>query len=189
MGEIGRIFGMSFPEPCFKFTIDAEGGYSNDPNDPGLETKYGISKAAHPDVDIKNLTKYGAMKIYKEEYWDPYKCGSFAWPLSLAYFDFLITTGSSAVIIRLQRAINYLLSPNTEIESLLVLNRGPLKVDGIIGPKTIKAGQSLPPISLANTLTALRLDYYISLPQFSHYGRGWSNRIRKMLMVIAKSKE
>ena len=34
-----------------------EGGYVNDPDDPGGETKYGISKKAYPKIDIKNLTK------------------------------------------------------------------------------------------------------------------------------------
>ena len=34
-----------------------EGGYVNDPKDPGGETNFGIAKRSHPDVDIKNLTK------------------------------------------------------------------------------------------------------------------------------------
>lgn len=48
----------------------AEGGYVNDPRDPGGETKFGISKANHPDVDIKSLTERQARDIYKVEYWD-----------------------------------------------------------------------------------------------------------------------
>ena len=41
-----------------------EGGYVNDPDDPGGETNFGIAKRSHPDVDIKNLTKDGAKEIY-----------------------------------------------------------------------------------------------------------------------------
>ena len=37
-----------------------EGGYVNDPDDPGGETNFGIAKRSHPDVDIANLTKDGA---------------------------------------------------------------------------------------------------------------------------------
>lgn len=50
-----------------------EGGYTNDPKDPGGETKWGISKRAHPNEDIKNLTLERAMEIYRKEYWDVYK--------------------------------------------------------------------------------------------------------------------
>lgn len=49
-----------------------DGGYTNNPIDPGGETKFGISKRANPDVDIKNLTLEGAMDIYKTKYWDIY---------------------------------------------------------------------------------------------------------------------
>lgn len=53
-------------------TMTLEGGYINDPNDPGGETKYGISKRAHPNLDIKALTKPEAVKIYREEYWNEF---------------------------------------------------------------------------------------------------------------------
>lgn len=50
-----------------------EGGYVNDPNDKGGETKFGISKRAYPNVDIKNLTVDKAKSIYKQDYWDKIK--------------------------------------------------------------------------------------------------------------------
>jgi hypothetical protein len=49
-----------------------DGGYTNNPADPGGETKYGISKRANPDVDIKALTLEQATDIYKTKYWDIY---------------------------------------------------------------------------------------------------------------------
>lgn len=48
--------------------LKREGGYSADPADPGGETKFGISKRAHPDVDIKALTKEAALEIYRQQY-------------------------------------------------------------------------------------------------------------------------
>ena len=42
--------------------LQHEGGYVNDPNDLGGETKYGITKRFYPDVDIKNLTKEAPIK-------------------------------------------------------------------------------------------------------------------------------
>lgn len=50
-----------------------DGGYTNDPNDPGGETKWGISKRANPDLDIKNLTIDKALERYKLKYYDIYK--------------------------------------------------------------------------------------------------------------------
>lgn len=50
--------------------LEVEGGYVNHPNDPGGETKYGISKRAYPNLDIRNLTPEAALAIYRRDYWD-----------------------------------------------------------------------------------------------------------------------
>src|SRR5437660_12165949 len=49
--------------------LEHEGGYSFDPNDPGGETKYGISRKAYPGLDVKSLTLEQAKAIYKRDYW------------------------------------------------------------------------------------------------------------------------
>ena len=65
---------MSYERHNFKtamaFVRKWEGGYVNDPDDPGGETKYGISKRAYPNEDIKNLTRERAEYLYKRDYWD-----------------------------------------------------------------------------------------------------------------------
>jgi lysozyme family protein len=61
-------------ENAIKKVLINEGGYVDDPNDRGGETKFGISKLAYPDVDIKNLTTDGAKAIYKKDYWDRLNC-------------------------------------------------------------------------------------------------------------------
>ncbi|GIW22249.1 MAG: hypothetical protein KatS3mg068_1256 [Candidatus Sericytochromatia bacterium] len=48
-------------------TLKWEGGYVNDPKYPGGETKFGISKAFYPTLDIKNLTLQKAKEIYKKK--------------------------------------------------------------------------------------------------------------------------
>jgi len=58
---------------AIKKVLISEGGYVNDPDDAGGETKYGISKRSYPDVDIKNLTVDKAKDIYKRDYWDKIK--------------------------------------------------------------------------------------------------------------------
>jgi Glycosyl hydrolase 108 len=51
--------------------LEHEGGYVNDPNDPGGETNFGISKRAYPDLDIRALTREGAIGFYRRDYWTP----------------------------------------------------------------------------------------------------------------------
>lgn len=53
--------------------LENEGGYDNDPKDPGGETKYGISKKTYPNLNIKDLTKDEAIEIYRKDWykkWD-----------------------------------------------------------------------------------------------------------------------
>ncbi|ETZ07377.1 hypothetical protein P618_200441 [Holospora obtusa F1] len=47
-----------------------EGGYSDDPDDDGGETKFGISKRSYPHVDVDALTVEQAKNIYKRDFWD-----------------------------------------------------------------------------------------------------------------------
>ena len=58
------VFSLAIP-----IVLKNEGGYINDPADPGGETNFGISKASYPNVDIKNLTVAQAMAIYARDFW------------------------------------------------------------------------------------------------------------------------
>jgi len=53
-------------------TLAREGGakFTDVPSDKGGATKYGISQAAYPNLDIRNLTEQQARDIYKRDYWD-----------------------------------------------------------------------------------------------------------------------
>ena len=51
---------------AFDFVLGREGGYVNDPHDPGGETNFGITKRDHPDLDIKNLSIKKAREIYTD---------------------------------------------------------------------------------------------------------------------------
>ena len=74
-------------DKAFELIIGLEGDYSNDPQDPGGETKYGICKTYNPDVDIKNLDLQGAKKIYLEKYWIPSGCDEAEYPMDIILFD------------------------------------------------------------------------------------------------------
>jgi lysozyme family protein len=74
------------------FVLRHEGGYVNDAADPGGETKFGISKRAHPDVDIKSLIERDAADIYLRDYWLP-TCDILAWPKDVIFFDTAVNMG------------------------------------------------------------------------------------------------
>lgn len=87
---------MSFFDAAFSIVIGEEGGYVNDPHDPGGETKFGISKRAYPNLDIKNLTLEDAKAIYKRDYWDVMGCDALSWEMALIAFDAAVNQGVGA---------------------------------------------------------------------------------------------
>jgi lysozyme family protein len=83
---------------ALKFVLAHEGGYVNDPKDPGGETKWGISKKTYPSLDIKNLSPEQASEIYAKDYWDPCGCDTLGWPLSAVAFDSAVNLGPVRII-------------------------------------------------------------------------------------------
>ena len=79
------------------FTLKWEGGYSNYPDDPGEETKWGIAKRYHPELDIRNLTAEQAASIYAAEYWDAVGCDAIPFPECVAVFDTAVNLGVGRV--------------------------------------------------------------------------------------------
>lgn len=78
---------------CVDWILKWEGGYVNDPADPGGETHWGISKRSYPDLDIRNLTKQEAIEIYRKDYWEASRSNTFPWPLCLVHFNASVNTG------------------------------------------------------------------------------------------------
>ena len=152
---------VSFNE-IIEVVLHHEGGYVNDPKDPGGETNFGIAKRSHPDVDIKNLTKDGAKEIYKEHYWDRNKVESLSEELRHIYFDMCVNQGRGRAVKILQRAAN---------------GKGAnLKVDGGMGPKTIAAMDGVE----LDRVRAYRVKYYADLvtrkPDLEKFYFGWFRR-------------
>jgi len=78
-----------------EFTLSWEGGYVNNPADPGGETKYGISKRSYPKLDIKGLTIAQAKHIYFTDFWTPIGCEALNYPECLAFFDIGVISGKA----------------------------------------------------------------------------------------------
>ena len=75
------------------FVLKWEGGYVNDPRDPGGETNMGISKNSYPALDIANLTRDQAVAIYQRDYWQASGADKLPWPLCLMHFDTAVNAG------------------------------------------------------------------------------------------------
>lgn len=80
-------------DKALAFVLKWEGGYTCDPDDPGGETRWGISKRAHPGLDIANLTEEQAAEIYRTEYWDGAGCDDLPYPLDVCIFDCAVNCG------------------------------------------------------------------------------------------------
>ncbi len=143
--------------------LEHEGGYVDDPTDAGGETKYGISKRAYPDEDIKELTVERAKELYKRDYWDRFRTGSLPDRLRHIYVDMCINMGGGRAIKILQEACNS-------------KNANKIDVDGGIGPATIKAASSVEPFRLR----AYRVMFYAELvmkkPDQERFWVGWFRR-------------
>jgi hypothetical protein len=68
------VGGQGAPSGGFQSAVEQvfkhEGGYSASDGNTGAPVNFGINQKANPDIDVKNLTKAEAAKIYKERYWD-----------------------------------------------------------------------------------------------------------------------
>ena len=149
-------------DDIIEVVLEHEGGYVNDPQDPGGETNFGIAKRSHPDVDIKNLTKDGAKEIYYKDYWIKNRVPQMPEDLKHIYFDMCVNQGRGRAVNILQRAAN--------------AKGADLKVDGGLGPKTIG---SLKNVELER-VRAYRIKYYADLvtrkPDLEKFYFGWFRR-------------
>ena len=152
-----------------------EGGYVNDPSDPGGETNYGISKRAFPNEDIKNMTPDRAGILMYDNYWQPESCGNAFMPdgINLYVFDMAVNMGIDKAGRVLQAAINQVWVNNKQA--------GLVAIDGKIGPATLSALMKLHPVHVLIELDGLRAYTYGTYPGFNKYGYGWERRAAYML--------
>ncbi len=139
---------------------DLKGAYHKHPDDPGGSTKWGVSQAAFPELDIKHLTLSDASIIYQREYWLPLRAYELDnQDLANALYDYAVNSGVGRAVKGLQ----------------LVLGFSPKHRDGIMGPMTITAANRSR--QLSQKLNIQRLNYLKLLPHWKTFRNGWSRRI------------
>ena len=118
--------------------LEIEGGYVNDPDDPGRETNFGISKNSYPDLDIAALTPEEAKEIYYRDFYLHHSLDNY--PLEVAHrlMDIVVHFGVKSRALVVQVALKFLSSD--------------IEVDGKWGPLTTKdlkeAAEKNPPALL-----------------------------------------
>ena len=70
----------------FELTIGLEGRPSNDKNDPGGFTIFGLAKRWHPEINKDTTLEY-AKSVYYEQYWKPAGCDEAVYPMDICLFD------------------------------------------------------------------------------------------------------
>ena len=160
---------MNTFEQAFAVVVGHEGTGDVDPNDPGnwtggrvgsgtlAGTRFGISAAAYPAMDIAHLTLADAQALYRRDYWDRIAGDALPAPLALLVFDAAVNAGVGTAARWLQIAVDTV-------------------VDGVIGPATIAAVNASVTTSggaaLCSEFQARRTTFMASLPTWSRFGLG-----------------
>ena len=150
-------------ESAVELVLSHEGGYSNDPSDPGGETNFGISKRTYPAEDIKNLTRDRAKDIYYRDFWLPIQGFDLPPPVATILFDMAVNMGKHAAVTCLQQALN-------------------VSADGWVGPITKEAVKAWDEKMLAKELTVRRIMRYTERDRFPTFGLGW---VRRSIATLA----
>jgi len=151
---------------CLDLVLKSEGGWVNNPNDPGGETNLGVTKrvweeyVGHPVTTMKNLTPADVAPMYEQKYWRP--CYGEVLPRGLDFlcFSFGVNAGCGRSVKLLQ-------------QSLGVVS------DGVIGPRVMQRLRESNIADVIKGFSESRREYYKSLKTFPIFGKGWISRTDK----------
>lgn len=161
---------MMSDDPTFDAAVatvlEHEGGYVDDPHDPGGETKFGISKRSYPKLDIAHLTEAQAAALYRTDWWDRYGYGRLPASVGAKVFDLAVNMGPGTAHKMLQAACTDCGHPLVE--------------DGKLGPATIAAAAACDAGELLDELRERAVRHYEMIahlhPRLAKYLNGWCRR-------------
>lgn len=196
--ETSRLLGFRWPEgaaeqvpadegefeAALAHVLEMEGGWSNDPHDPGGPTNLGITLAVYAAAkgvkledanrdalmsELRRLKPSAARSIYHGRYWVPCRASALSPGLALMHFDAAVNHGVGNAARMLQEALG-------------------VTVDGEIGPETLGAARTLPVDQVISRYANIRRARYRSLGHFWRFGRGWLRRVDRTVAAAQKSK-
>lgn len=154
----------------FERLIGHEGGYVNNPKDPGGETNWGVTigtaRANGYQGSMRSMSKADAKEIYEKAFWQRAKCDQYHSGIGYQLFDAAVNHGIGNAIRLLQRAVD-------------------VADDGVIGPITLSAINSKNLNDVLLCFNAERLNFYTKLSTFTTFGKGWTNRVAGNLRFAA----
>lgn len=152
---------MSDFDRALTIVLGHEGGYSNDPRDPGGETMFGITVTVARENGyhgpMRELPRAIAATIYLARYWQAAHCDELPWPLCLYVFDSAVNQGVGAATRMLQAALDTV-------------------QDGIVGPTTKRLARESTQWHWSRFM-ALRAQRYVETRNFDRFGQGWLIRL------------
>lgn len=154
-------------EKSFKLMIAHEGGFVNDPHDPGGPTNLGVTQRAWEEwvgrkvtvQEIRDLKVENIKEFYRSRYWDAIRGDDLLAGLDYTVFDFAVHAGVNRAAKTLQMC--------AEVEP-----------DGKIGKITLAAVNEIGAVPLIKAVNHERLTFLQELKTFSRYGRAWTRRVR-----------
>ncbi len=161
---------MDFDQ-AFEILIDPahEGGYVDNPADPGGATRYGVTerlaRAYGYQGDMRVYPLAEAKRVAKAQFWDAEHCDELPSAVRYDVFDFAYNAGDVRGVHLIQRAAG-------------------VADDGIFGDQTRRAIAGMNPLELKILFNAERLSYYASLDIFADFGRGWTRRVATNMRMV-----
>ncbi len=157
-------------ERSVELVFGHEGGYVNNPKDPGGPTKYGITLKtlsawrgkACTASDVRALSLPEASQILRKQYWAPIRGDDLPSGLDHALFDYAVNSGPAQAVKTLQRCLG-------------------VNADGIMGAQTLNAiASKQEPVALIDALCNQRLKFLRGLKTWWDFRKGWSCRIERV---------
>jgi hypothetical protein len=162
---------------CVAVIFTEEGGYTDNPADPGGPTNFGITLAdlqawrgpspVLTAADVKNMSKTEAQEIYRSKYWNPVQGDDLPNGIDLEVFDFGVLAGVHTSIKILQTVIG-------------------VTADGSVGPITLAAAKAADPRTVIANFSSRRMDYLRTLGDWANFGAGWTNRNNSVEQLALK---
>ena len=151
------------------YIFSEEGGYVDNPADPGGATNMGITIATlsawkgrrvSPE-DVQNLTRATATEIYQAQFWNKIDGNDLPPGIDYAVFDFAVNSGPGRAAKMLQGVLG-------------------VPEDGVIGAKTVAAANMRSAGEIINALCDARASWLKSLSTASTFGKGWLARVERV---------